>query len=68
MIVLTWGLWFGGVAMLFLSVSSLFKTMERSAAGLAATAIFHRFEWFQLALAAVCIAVAATSAGATNSR
>ncbi len=52
------GLWLGGLVMLFMSVSSLFKTFgdDRATAGLAATGIFHRFETFQIILAGVAIA------------
>jgi len=52
------GLWLGGLVMLFMSVSSLFKTFDtdHATAGLAATGIFHRFETFQIILAGVAIA------------
>src|ERR1700749_2949711 len=52
------GMWLGGLVMLFMSVSSLFKTFEtdHSTAGLAATGIFHRFEHFQIIMAGLAIA------------
>ena len=47
------GLWLGGLVMLFMSVSSIFKTFDadHTTAGLAATGIFHRFETYQIILA-----------------
>jgi len=52
------GLWLGGLVMLFMSVSSIFKTFDadHTTAGLAATGIFHRFETYQIILAGVSIA------------
>ncbi len=52
------GLWLGGLVMLFMSVSSIFKTFDgdRATAGLAATGIFQRFETYQIILAGIAIA------------
>ncbi|CAN5419346.1 hypothetical protein BH10PLA1_BH10PLA1_01340 [soil metagenome] len=51
------GLWLGGLVMLFMAVSSIFKTFDtdHATAGLAATGVFHRFENFQIVLAGVAI-------------
>jgi glucan phosphoethanolaminetransferase (alkaline phosphatase superfamily) len=56
-VMLAWGLWFGGIVMVMLAANSLFQTFgtDRMAAGMAATGIFHRFEVYQLILAAVAI-------------
>ena len=45
LLTLLWGLWFGGLVMLFLAVQSLFKTFEarRDVAGWAASDIFKAF-------------------------
>ena len=58
---LAWGLWFGGIITLFLAVTSLFDTFapDRALAGTAAAGVFHRFEFYQLVLAAVAVAAAA---------
>jgi hypothetical protein len=58
---LAWALWFGGIITLFLSVTSLFATFapDKSLAGTAAAGIFHRFEIYQLVLAAVAVTAAA---------
>ena len=57
---LAWGLWFGGIVMVFLAVTSLFQTFapDRTLAGTAAAGVFRRFEIYQLALAAVAIVAA----------
>jgi hypothetical protein len=57
LVTLAWGLWFGGLIMLFVAVTSLFNTFkdQRPIAGAAAADIFHRFEVFQLALAAAAL-------------
>jgi hypothetical protein len=75
LVTITWGLWFGGIIMLLLAVSSLFQTFApagdaapgvtmransevpalstgRATAGTGAAGIFHRFEKYQLILAA----------------
>jgi glucan phosphoethanolaminetransferase (alkaline phosphatase superfamily) len=53
-ITLLWALWFGGVLMLFIAVSSLFVTFHdrHDLAGQAAARIFRVFNAYQLALAA----------------
>jgi hypothetical protein len=60
LIVLAWGLWFGGLMALFMAVSSVFATLapDRKAAGNITAPIFHRFEPYQLALAGVLVAAA----------
>jgi len=57
---LAWGLWFGGIMMLFLAVTSLFDTFDpdKALAGTAAAGIFRRFEFHQLVLAAVAVGAA----------
>lgn len=56
-VTLAWGLWFGGVVMVFLAVTSLFETFapDRALAGTAAAGVFRRFEFYQLFLAAVAV-------------
>jgi hypothetical protein len=80
-VTIAWALWFGGVVMLLLAVSSLFHTfvheptvealapfgvsteaaavpnspLRRVLAGSAAGGVFHRFERYQLAVAAVAL-------------
>lgn len=56
-VTLVWGLWFGGLIVLFMAVSSLFSTFsaEREAAGRAAAHIFRVFNAYQLALAAAAL-------------
>ena len=51
---LVWGLWFGGLVMLFIAVQTLFNTFNdrRPIAGEGASAIFHFFNFYHLALAA----------------
>ena len=49
------GLWMGGLVILFMAVSSLFQTFDRSTAGLGATGIFKLAEIYQLILAPVAI-------------
>jgi hypothetical protein len=60
-VTLAWALWFGGLITLFLAVTSLFDTFapDRHVAGTAAAGIFRRFEFYQLALAAVAVVAAA---------
>ena len=57
---LAWGLWFGGIVMVFIAVTSLFRTFapDRTLAGTAAAGVFRRFEAYQLALGAVAIVAA----------
>ena len=55
LLTLTWSLWFGGLVMLFLAVSSLFKTFPAQTAGQGAAPIFHVFNAYQLALAALSL-------------
>src|SRR5438477_4064605 len=55
LITLIWSLWFGGLVMLFLAVSSLFKTFPRETAGQGAAPIFHLFNAYQLALATLSL-------------
>ncbi len=52
---LLWALWLGGLVMLFLAVSSLFKTFPRETAGQGAAPIFHLFNAYQLGLAALAL-------------
>jgi hypothetical protein len=80
-VTVAWALWFGGVVMLLLAVSSIFHTftagptvealgpfgvsteaavvpnspLRRVLAGAAASGVFHRFERYQLVLAAVAL-------------
>jgi hypothetical protein len=55
LLTLTWSLWFGGLVMLFLAVSSLFKTFPAQTAGQGAAPIFRLFNAYQLTLAALCL-------------
>jgi glucan phosphoethanolaminetransferase (alkaline phosphatase superfamily) len=52
-VVLAWGLWFGAIVMVFVTVTSLFSTFadQRQIAGMAAAGVFRRFELFELILA-----------------
>lgn len=52
-----WGLWFGGVVMLFIAVSSLFNTFHdrHDLAGQGAAPIFRTFNVYQLAIAALVL-------------
>ena len=56
-ITLIWGLWFGGVIALFLSVTSLFNAFadRHDLAGRGAAHIFRAFNRYQLALAAAAL-------------
>ena len=49
-----WGLWFGGLVMLFIAVQSLFHTFatRHDVAGMAASDIFQQFNRLRLAVAA----------------
>ena len=55
---LAWGLWFGGLVLLFLAVQSLFVTFadRHDLAGAAASGIFRRCNVYQLVLAGVALA------------
>jgi hypothetical protein len=54
LLTLVWGLWFGGVAALFVAVTAIFRAFssDRDTAALAATYVFHSFNRYQLGLAA----------------
>jgi hypothetical protein len=54
-VVLAWGLWFGAIVMVVVTVTSLFSTFadQRQVAGAAAAGVFRRFEVFELLLAPV---------------
>jgi hypothetical protein len=51
----TWAAWFGGLLTLFLVLTSLFKTLDRTTAGQAASGVFFYFERYQLVLAAMAL-------------
>jgi hypothetical protein len=53
LVVLAWGLWFGAIVMVFVTVSALFATFadQRPIAGIAAAGVFRRFEVLQLSAA-----------------
>lgn len=57
LITLIWGLWFGGVVSLFISVIAIFHTFpdDRTVAGQAAAHVFRAFNVYQLGLAAVAL-------------
>lgn len=57
LVTLVWGLWFGGLVVLFIAVSSLFSTFsaQHEVAGKAAAQIFRVFNAYQLALAAAAL-------------
>jgi hypothetical protein len=59
LVLLIWGLWFGGLVVLFLAVTSLFHTFadRHDLAGQGAARIFHAFNAYQLALAAAALLV-----------
>ena len=59
-VALAWGLWCGGIVMVFLTVTSLFKTFpdEPKLAGAAAAGVFRRFEAMELVLAPVALVAA----------
>jgi hypothetical protein len=61
LLVLAWGLWCGGIVMVFIAVTSIFSTFapDRTVAGTAAAGVFRRFETYQLVLAAVAVVSAA---------
>ena len=60
LLVLAWGLWFGGLIMLFIAVSSLFSEFpaHHEIAGQGAAHIFRIFNRYQIVLAAVTLLAA----------
>jgi len=56
-VTLAWALWFGGMIVLFIAVGTIFGTLHehRGLAGDVASALFRRFEVYQLALAAAAL-------------
>lgn len=56
-VTIVWALWFGGLIALFIAVSSLFQTFaaDHETAGKAASAVFRRFDHYQLALGAIAL-------------
>ena len=59
LLLLVWGLWFGGLIVLFISVQALFNTFadRHDLAGQGAARIFHAFNAYQLVLAGVALIV-----------
>lgn len=58
LVLLIWGLWFGGLIVLFISVSSLFSSLpDRHVAGQGARHIFRAFNAYQLGLAAAALLI-----------
>jgi hypothetical protein len=55
LVTLAWGLWFGGLIVLFMAVTALFATYPRHVAGQGAAQIFRVFNVYQLAVAAVAL-------------
>jgi hypothetical protein len=60
LLLLIWGLWFGGLVVLFLVVTSLFHTFadRHDLAGQGAARIFHTFNAYQLGFAAAALLIA----------
>jgi uncharacterized membrane protein len=58
-VVLTWGVWIGGLVGVFLAVTSLNQTFadDRGLFGTAASGVFARFERVQLGVAAAALAL-----------
>jgi hypothetical protein len=58
-LLLIWGLWFGGLIVLFIAVQVLFSTFaeRHDLAGQGAARIFHAFNAYQLGLAAAALIV-----------
>jgi len=58
---LVWGLWFGGLIMLFLAVQWLFKAFadNHATAGVGASSIFQHFNQYRLGLAAAAVLLTA---------
>ena len=56
-LVLAWGVWFGAIVMVFVTVTSMFSTFadQRQVAGAAAAGVFRRFEVLQLGAATVAV-------------
>jgi hypothetical protein len=56
-LVLAWGVWFGAIVMVFVTVTSLFETFadQKHLAGAAAAGVFRRFDWLHLIAAAVAV-------------
>jgi glucan phosphoethanolaminetransferase (alkaline phosphatase superfamily) len=54
-VILAWGLWFGGLIALFMAVTVLFATYSRHVAGQGAAHLFRVFNGYQLALAAIAL-------------
>lgn len=56
-VLIAWGLWFGGLMTLMLAVASIFTTLspDRALAGRVASGVFHWFERYQLAIAALAL-------------
>lgn len=69
-LVLSWGLWFGGLIVLFLAVSALFKAFpdRHDIAGKGAAQIFRIFNIYQGILAAIVLVAALFSRPAGGSR
>jgi len=69
-VLLAWGLWFGAIVMVFVTVTSLFTTFadERHVAGAAAAGVFRRFETFELIVAPVGLLAAMLLRGRSASR
>ena len=58
-LLLAWGLWFGAIVMVFVTVTSLFSTFaDRRTAGEAAAGVFRRFEMMELGAAAAALIAA----------
>jgi|SRR6185437_1959185 len=57
LVTLVWGLWFGGLIVLFMSVTTLFRTFadRHDIAGQGAAKIFHLFNEYQLVLAVIAL-------------
>lgn len=57
LVTVVWGLWFGGLVVLFIAISSLFSTFssQHEVAGKAAANIFRVFNAYQLGLAAAAL-------------
>jgi len=57
LLIVIWGLWFGGLVMLFCAVQTLFNTFaqRREIAGEGASSIFHFFSYYHLSLAAAAL-------------
>jgi hypothetical protein len=58
---IVWGVWFGGLIMLLLAVTSLFQTfaLDHTIAGQAASGIFRQFNVLRLGLAAAALLLTA---------